>query len=86
MSICFHNNPQYNLDTLEITLSNKIQKYSPKTMGNRMEESHWYASIERADHLAKNIKKTTPRGRVSSDWKKPINYSATALFLTSKCN
>ena len=58
MSICFHNNPQYNLDTLEITLSNKIQKIFSKYHGDWMEESHWYASTEREYHLAKNIKKT----------------------------
>ena len=33
MSICFHNNLQYNLDTLEITLSNKIQKNFSKYHG-----------------------------------------------------
>ena len=51
-----------------------------------MAEAHWYASTERADQLAKNIKKTTPRGKVRYDWKKPINYSAISLFLTNKCN
>ena len=57
MSIYFHNNPQYNLDTLEITLSNKIQKCSSKDDGELNGRSPLVCIYREGRHLAKSFKK-----------------------------